>query len=85
MEFLLELIMELVLDGAIEAAHDKQLPRIVRIVGAVVSSILFGGLGIAFLLIAVSSESLPLRLILTALTVLFAVLLIRMWVRIMRR
>lgn len=54
---ILEFLLELILDGMVEAAGDKQVPKPVRVVLSVILAVLFLGFFGLLLWIGISNES----------------------------
>ena len=68
-----------------DIAHDKEIPGAARIAGGVVSTLLFGAVGIFLVLIALGGENIPLRVICAVLAIGDFLFLVRMWRKIIRR
>lgn len=67
MDFIFELLFELILEGSIEAAGEKKVPLVLRILCAAVLVIVYVGLIGMFLHLAVVNRSVPIFLITVAL------------------
>ena len=85
MEILLELIAELVLDGAIEGAESKNCPRALRIALIIFLSFVYGALIVLFASLLIDSDNVALQILLGAVILLFVIFLVRMWYRLIRK
>ena len=57
MEFILEILFDLIVEGSMEAVGEKKVPLVLRILAAVVLIVVFGGLVGVLLYIGISEKN----------------------------
>ncbi len=85
MELLLEIIMDLLLDGSFEIVTEKKVPMVLRVIAGMILAVVYGGLaylGVMLMLSGFASADVPLILcgvILASLIVILGIGFARKW------
>jgi len=59
MEFIFEILFELIIEGSIGAVGDKKVPPVLRVLAAVILIVVFGGLVGTLIYIGIDEKNLP--------------------------
>ncbi len=84
MEFIVEFIMELVLDGAIEIAGSSRVARRIRIIVASVLTVFYIAFLGLFVVISIQTDEIIVKGITVLLAILFVYVFVRMWRKVIK-
>lgn len=85
MEFIIELVLELFLDGSMEAVRDKKLPKWGRILALGLLTVFYIAFVVLLIVLSVQSGSPLMRAITGLIALAFFIIFIWFWVKLLRQ